>query len=68
MSGPPAQLVAICRALPEVTTTGVWLDVGEVGWDRVEQLLLDSYRLTAPKRLAAQAGVLSGQAAEADTA
>ena len=33
---------------------GVWLDTPEVDWDRVEALVLDSYRLTAPKRLAAQ--------------
>lgn len=35
---------------------GVWLDTGAVDWDRVEQLLVDSYRLTAPKRLAARIG------------
>ena len=35
---------------------GVWLDVDAVDWDRVEQLLVDSYRLTAPKRLAARVG------------
>ncbi len=118
MSGPPSELLAICRALPEVTATGagrhvgfevrgrrfawflddhhgdgrvaltckvppgenvalidgdptrfflpayvgargwvgVRLDVGEVDWDRIEKLVLDSYRLTAPKRLARQAG------------
>ena len=31
---------------------GFWLDLDEVDWDRVEQLVYDSYRLTAPKRLA----------------
>lgn len=33
---------------------GVRLDVGPVDWDRVEQLLIDGYRLVAPKRLASQ--------------
>lgn len=32
---------------------GVWLD-GAVDWDHVAALLHDSYRLVAPKRLAAQ--------------
>jgi predicted DNA-binding protein (MmcQ/YjbR family) len=31
------------------------LDLGEVDWDEVAELVLDSYRLIAPKRLAAQA-------------
>jgi hypothetical protein len=31
---------------------GAWLDVPEVDWDRIEELVLDAYRLTAPKRLA----------------
>jgi len=31
---------------------GLWLD-GEVDWDEVEELVRDSYRLVAPKRLAA---------------
>lgn len=35
---------------------GVWLDRPGVDWDRVELLLTDSYRLTAPKRLSAQLG------------
>lgn len=32
---------------------GVWLDV-PVDWDEVAELVLDAYRLIAPKRLAAQ--------------
>jgi predicted DNA-binding protein (MmcQ/YjbR family) len=31
------------------------LDLGEVDWDEVAELVLDSYRLIAPKRLAALA-------------
>jgi hypothetical protein len=31
---------------------GIWLDIEEVDWDRVEALILDSYRLVAPKTLA----------------
>jgi predicted DNA-binding protein (MmcQ/YjbR family) len=30
------------------------LDVGEVDWDEVAELIADSYRMIAPKRLAAQ--------------
>lgn len=29
------------------------LDVGKIDWDEVDELVADSYRLTAPKRLAA---------------
>jgi predicted DNA-binding protein (MmcQ/YjbR family) len=32
---------------------GIRLDVGTVDWDEVRELIIDSYRLTAPKRLAA---------------
>ena len=32
---------------------GLWLDV-EVDWDEVTDLVTDSYRMTAPKRLAAR--------------
>jgi len=39
---------------------GVWLDTGEVDWDRIELLLHDSYRLTAPKGLAARLGAEPG--------
>ncbi|MBW8877182.1 MAG: MmcQ/YjbR family DNA-binding protein [Acidobacteria bacterium] len=35
---------------------GLRLDVGEVDWDEVAGLVVDSYRLVAPKRLAAGAG------------
>lgn len=34
---------------------GIRLDVGEVDWDEVRELVVESYRMTAPKRLAAQA-------------
>jgi hypothetical protein len=33
---------------------GAWLDLPDVDWDRVEQLVGDSYRMTAPKVLAAR--------------
>ncbi len=32
---------------------GIWLD-GDVDWEQVESLVRESYRLIAPKRLAAQ--------------
>ena len=32
---------------------GIWLDVPEVDWDEVERLVVEAYRMTAPKRLAA---------------
>lgn len=32
---------------------GFRLDTGDVDWDQVHQLIADSYRLVAPKRLAA---------------
>lgn len=35
---------------------GLRLDVGEVDWREVADLVADSYRLTAPKRLAALVG------------
>src|SRR5437763_17173979 len=38
---------------------GLRLDVGEVDWDEVAGLVVDSYRLVAPKRLAAGAGYTS---------
>lgn len=31
---------------------GAWLDVDDVEWERVEGLLVDGYRLAAPRRLA----------------
>jgi hypothetical protein len=37
---------------------GVWLDGGSVDWETLEGLLLDAYRLTAPKRLVAQVDLL----------
>jgi hypothetical protein len=30
---------------------GLWLDTGGVDWDEVERLVVDAYRLTAPKTL-----------------
>jgi hypothetical protein len=33
---------------------GVWLDMDEVDWDEVAELLTESYLLVAPKRLAAR--------------
>jgi hypothetical protein len=33
---------------------GIYLDVGEVDWDEIRELVVDAYRLVAPKRLAAQ--------------
>lgn len=30
---------------------GLWLDRPEVDWDEVEELTIEAYRLTAPKRL-----------------
>jgi hypothetical protein len=30
---------------------GLWLDTGRVDWDEVERLVVDAYRLTAPKTL-----------------
>ena len=32
---------------------GLYIDVGEVDWDELEALIVESYRLVAPKRLAA---------------
>jgi predicted DNA-binding protein (MmcQ/YjbR family) len=36
---------------------GLRLDVGEVDWEEVGELVRESYRLVAPKRLAAQVQV-----------
>lgn len=32
---------------------GVWLDVEDVDWDRVEELVEDAWRMVAPRRLVA---------------
>jgi len=32
---------------------GMWLDRGDVDWDEIEELMIEAYRLTAPRRLAA---------------
>jgi phosphoribosylglycinamide formyltransferase-1 len=37
---------------------GLRLDVGQVDWEEVEELVLQSYRLIAPKRLVATLGAL----------
>ena len=34
---------------------GVRLDIGTVDWDEVAEIVVESYRMTAPKMLAAQA-------------
>jgi hypothetical protein len=31
---------------------GVYLDTGAVDWDEVRELIIDAYRLAAPKKLA----------------
>jgi hypothetical protein len=33
---------------------GVRLDVGEVDWDEIRELIIEAYRLQAPRRLVAQ--------------
>jgi hypothetical protein len=33
---------------------GLWIDLPSVDWDEVESILVDAYRLTAPKRLVTQ--------------
>jgi hypothetical protein len=33
---------------------GLWIDLPTIDWDEVESVIVDAYRLTAPKRLAAQ--------------
>jgi phosphoribosylglycinamide formyltransferase-1 len=35
---------------------GLRLDVGRIDWSEVAEIVTDSYRLAAPKRLAAQVG------------
>jgi hypothetical protein len=32
---------------------GLWLDLPDTDWDQVEVCLVEAYRMTAPKRLAA---------------
>ena len=32
---------------------GLWIDLPTIDWDEVQSLIVDAYRLTAPKRLAA---------------
>jgi hypothetical protein len=39
---------------------GLRLDVGEVDWEEVEELVTHSYRLVAPKRLASAVGGSKG--------
>ncbi|MFY9608088.1 MAG: MmcQ/YjbR family DNA-binding protein [Blastocatellia bacterium] len=33
---------------------GLWIDLPSIDWDEVNSVLIDAYRLTAPKRLVAQ--------------
>jgi hypothetical protein len=33
---------------------GLWLDLAEIDWVEIEELILDAYCLTAPKKLVAQ--------------
>jgi hypothetical protein len=33
---------------------GAWLDIEGIDWERVEALLVEAYRLAAPRRLAAR--------------
>jgi hypothetical protein len=33
---------------------GLWIDLPKIYWDEVESIVVDAYRLTAPKRLVAQ--------------
>jgi phosphoribosylglycinamide formyltransferase-1 len=42
------------------------LDLGAIDWDEVEELVADSYRLQAPKRLAALVPSSSGEHEHAD--
>ncbi len=35
---------------------GMWLDSGDVDWEEVEELMVEAYRLTAPKSLRTQLG------------
>ena len=59
----PEQAEALLAAAPERVARSSYtggrgwltlrLDVGEVDWDEVGELVTDSYRLVAPKRLAA---------------
>jgi hypothetical protein len=32
---------------------GLWIDLPKIDWDEVQSLIIDAYRLTAPKRLIA---------------
>jgi phosphoribosylglycinamide formyltransferase-1 len=63
VKGAPGQQQALVAAYPKKFFVppylgprgwiGLYLDVGKVDWAEVETLLTDSYRMTAPKRLAA---------------
>ena len=33
---------------------GLWIDLPKIAWDEVQSIVVDAYRLTAPKRLVAQ--------------
>jgi hypothetical protein len=36
---------------------GLWIDLQKINWDEVHSIIVDAYRLTAPKRLVAQLDV-----------
>lgn len=41
---------------------GLWIDLSPIEWDEVRSIIVDAYRLTAPKRLVAQLDARSGDA------
>ena len=61
--GPPGESARLAEEHPDRFFTpaylgsrgwiGLWLDTGPVDWDEVERLVVDAYRLTAPKSLRA---------------
>ena len=40
---------------------GVYLDVADVDWDQIADLVVDAYRVVAPKKLVDQLGAASGK-------
>jgi phosphoribosylglycinamide formyltransferase-1 len=63
VKGAPGQQQSLVKAYPERYYVpaylgprgwiGLFLDTGEIDWDEVAELLRDSYRMAAPKKLAA---------------
>jgi hypothetical protein len=43
---PGARVRALCAAYPET-----WVDLPDVEWDRIEQVIDDAWRQVAPRRL-----------------